>query len=67
MMISAKVVDEFMFRISGRNWALDYVNWRFVSYSGFMDYPWCVGEVNRHGCDGDSKFLFEEWIKFSLC
>lgn len=55
MMISAKVLDKFLHRISGRNWALDYVNWRFVGYSGYMDHPWCVGKVDMSGCDGDGK------------
>jgi hypothetical protein len=52
MIISAKVVDKFLFRISGRNYAIDYQHWHVVYYSGISDVPWCHGSDDN--CGGES-------------
>eukprot|EP00054_Salpingoeca_dolichothecata_P017322 m.103475 g.103475 ORF g.103475 m.103475 type:complete len:573 (+) comp22406_c0_seq1:53-1771(+) len=66
MIISAQVVDEFITRVAGTSYALDYGHGRFVHSSGLADIPWCDGEIVGGACSGE-KLQHVISIGFLVC
>lgn len=56
MIISAQILDDFVYKIAGHNYALQYQEWPFsiLQQSSNPKIPWCSGHMEEGNCTGES-------------